>query len=566
MRTGIALCALLIACGPSGSRETGGADADTGCVDGARRCVGNALETCASNSFTLTEQCATACDAQLGCVACVPGTGTCNGEVSSACRPDGSGFEEIHCDPVQGMSCDANSGVCTGACAPQNLGNSYIGCEYYPTVTAQLVSSSFEFAVAVSNTAGLPTTITIDGGALATPVTFDVAPQSVSVRKLPWVNPLKMCSGSGIFGCTNPDPFDTVLAVGGAYRLRSTQPITAYQFSPLDYTDGAGGFTYTNDASLLLPRNVLSGNYVVAAWPYWPSAGLPGLMAVTATTDATQVTITPRAASQGTPSFPANTPTSVTLNRGDVVQLVNRAGDLTGSVVSANKPVQVIGGHYCTNVPLDVTACDHLESTMFPVETLSSSYIVTMPAVPPLPNGKSQVIRVIATAPNTVITYDPPIGGAPTTIANIGDFIELSQQQGDYVISANQKVLVAQYMTGQSAGGNTGDPAMTLAVATDQYRTSYLFHAPTNYEVNYVNVTAPIGAVVTLDGVQVTGFSPIGTSDYAVARVQLSGGPANDGNHSVTSSQPFGVSVYGYGQYTSYWYPGGLDLATIPID
>ena len=25
----------------------------------------------------------------------------------------------------------------------------------------------------------------------------------------------------------------------------------------------------------------------------------------------------------------------------------------------------------------------------------------------------------------------------------------------------------------------------------------------------------------------------------------------------------FGITVYGYGQYTSYWYPGGLDLNTI---
>jgi hypothetical protein len=228
--------------------------------------------------------------------------------------------------------------------------------------------------------------------------------------------------------------------------------------------------------------------------------------------------------------------------------------------------VQVIGGHYCSNVPLNIQACDHLESTMFPVETLSTSYIVTMPAVPPLPDGKSQVIRVIATEPGTEITYDPPINGAPTTIANAGDFIELSQQQGDYVISANHKILVAQYMTGQNAGGNTGDPAMTLAVATDQYRDTYLFHAPTNYEVNYVNVTAPDGAVVMLDGVQVTGFSPIGTSGYGVARVQLTDGPASDGNHLATGDQPFGVSVYGYGQYTSFWYPGGLDLDTIIVD
>ena len=30
-----------------------------------------------------------------------------------------------------------------------------------------------------------------------------------------------------------------------------------------------------------------------------------------------------------------------------------------------------------------------------------------------------------------------------------------------------------------------------------------------------------------------------------------------------TGSEPFGISVYGYGQYTSYWYPGGLNLTDV---
>ena len=43
----------------------------------------------------------------------------------------------------------------------------------------------------------------------------------------------------------------------------------------------------------------------------------------------------------------------------------------------------------------------------------------------------------------------------------------------------------------------------------------------------------------------------------------LTAGPNADGSHSITGSAAFGITVYGYGQYTSYWYPGGLDLSTI---
>jgi len=76
-----------------------------------------------------------------------------------------------------------------------------------------------------------------------------------------------------------------------------------------------------------------------------------------------------------------------------------------------------------------------------------------------------------------------------------------------------------------------------------------------------VNVIAPQGALVTLDGAAVGGFLPIGGTGYNVARVLLSN--AGNGNHSVLSDASVGITVYGYGQYTSYWYPGGLNLTDL---
>jgi len=103
---------------------------------------------------------------------------------------------------------------------------------------------------------------------------------------------------------------------------------------------------------------------------------------------------------------------------------------------------------------------------------------------------------------------------------------------------------------------------MTISVPTEQYRSAYSFHAPTNYESSFANITAPVGAAVMIDGQAVAGFTPIGATGFNVARVQLSN--AGDGDHTITGDQAFGVQVYGYGQYTSYWYPGGLNLNLIP--
>ena len=518
----------------------------TGCITCGDGVVGPG-EACDDGNTVDDLTCSADCT-----MACGPGFAQCNGDTSTHCAWDGSGVFTEYCDPIMGSTCNVSTGRCDGACSQNQLGFSYIGCDYYPTVTrnSQLglsISVLLNFKVAVSNS-GLTTANVTASQGTTTLTNTTVAPGSIAIITLPW-NTLRTVGS-------------TAVVTDGAYRLRSDQPVTVYQYSPLDYTNG-GGFTYTNDAALLLPTNTWTGTYRVVSRQFWPNASLPGFYAVTAAEDNTTVTLTPSATGGSViagAGVASNGTGTVVLNAGDVLQVLTSAGDLTGTLVSADRPVQVIGGHDCTNVPTNVGYCDHLEESIPPLETVGFDYLVTVPLIN-ASTTKNRMVRVVATAPNTTITYDPPQGGAPTTLANAGDFFEISQTGADFLISASQKVLVAEYFLGQDAGGGTGDPAMTLAVAVQQYRFSYLFHAPTNYEANYANITAITGATVTLDGAVVGGFTPIGATGYSVARVQLSN--AGNGNHNIDSPSPFGISVYGYGQYTSYWYPGGLNLSDI---
>src|SRR5208282_1955887 len=73
---------------------------------------------------------------------------------------------------------------------------------------------------------------------------------------------------------------------------------------------------------------------------------------------------------------------------GDVLEMFSDTGDiytpiytqdLSGTIVHADQPVVSYGGHGCTFIPQDKKACDHLESSMFPIESLGTDYIVTMP-------------------------------------------------------------------------------------------------------------------------------------------------------------------------------------------
>jgi hypothetical protein len=72
-----------------------------------------------------------------------------------------------------------------------------------------------------------------------------------------------------------------------------------------------------------------------------------------------------------------------------------------------------------------------------------------------------------------------------------------------------------------------------------------------------------MGANITLDGAPINGFTAIGATGYGVARIKPSQRHV-DGNHDFARRPEVRRPVYGYGQYTSYWYPGGLDLEAIP--
>jgi hypothetical protein len=236
---------------------------------------------------------------------------------------------------------------------------------------------------------------------------------------------------------------------------------------------------------------------------------------------------------------------------------------LTGTRIQSTKPIQVIGGHDCTNVPSNIGYCDHLEESILPISNLGKDYFVAAPSLPP-PNtqtSKAAFARIIAAeAGVTNLTYDPPNYAWPSAITGMGSYIEIDAA-APYRVMSDRRILVAQYMKGQDAGGGVGDPSLSIAIPTQQFRSNYLFAAPPNYDYSFANIIAPLGVSVMLDGALVTGFEQIGSSTYGVKRFLL--GSTAGGVHNLSATSAIGLSVYGYGQYTSYWYPGGLDLTSL---
>ncbi len=79
-----------------------------------------------------------------------------------------------------------------------------------------------------------------------------------------------------------------------------------------------------------------------------------------------------------------------------------------------------------------------------------------------------------------------------------------------------------------------------------------------DFAVNWLNIIVAQSAITNtlVDGspLAATNFVPIGTSGYSGTRYSLT----NTGPHTVSSSQPVGVEVYGFGEYDAYGYFGGV--------
>ena len=299
---------------------------------------------------------------------------------------------------------------------------------------------------------------------------------------------------------------------------------------------------------------------------------LGAYFAVTATRDNTSVNIKVGArgrilAGGGIAATGPGGTATVMMNAGDVIELVGESktsSDLSGSLVTADKPVQVIAGVPCIQAPLGVQACDHVEESVFPAETLGKDYFVTVPTGP---NGNvvGSIVRLFGNRDGTTLTYAPSKPtGAPATL-QAGDVVQF-EVKTDFRVTGSAEFAASTIMLGgerlDPSGGSTqkGDPSMSFATAIEQYRRRYIFLAPDDYDTSYVDIIYPEGTTLLLDGLPPPAGKPI-AGGFSIARAKLGAGKA--GAHELTASKPVGVQVMGYGSYTSYQYPGGLDLKSI---
>lgn len=313
---------------------------------------------------------------------------------------------------------------------------------------------------------------------------------------------------------------------------------------------------------------------------------------------------------------------TVTLRQYEVLNIAtNRPGaDLTGARVTAPRDIAVFAGSQAANAPNDdscifrerqqdwvceadrttpcatpeglpdirrcsnfVTCCaDHLEQQMIPDFALGQRFF----AARSKPRGdEPDYWRVLAVQDETVVTLhglpEPEEWPLPGLVPNrrewrldAGEWFEVPAPV-DFEIESNRPVKVGQFLAAELApyptslrnqrpphqNAGTGDPAFMLAAPASQYLDDYIFLVPLGYAENYVTVTGPVDASVTLNGsvIPEDRWTTFGRGTFRAARM-----PLVPGVHRIQASAPVGAMVHGYDSFVSYGYPAGLNFRGRP--
>ncbi len=340
---------------------------------------------------------------------------------------------------------------------------------------------------------------------------------------------------------------------------------------------GANERQYTTDTFLALPPQLDgSDNYTFIA-VMEDNTGLNSEVGIVATMDNTNIAVTPTQSTDvGATYTLAGSTTQISLQKFQTL-FVEAAQDLSGTVVTSNKPISFFSGHECTNVPNGYGACDHIVEQLPPTETWGSRFATA----PLLTRTNYDWFRIMAAEDSTDVhincTRSDGSSGYSTVVnLNAKEYFANSIPSTDFCwIEGSNRILVLQFSVGQSADGVPSDPFMAMVPPVDQYSNSYtLATVPSVVQqyTHHMNIFIPAafyqpdqiflnGQALNQTGLQITSIRRFGTTQAYAARTTVPEG-VQTLYHTNRLAQ-LGVLMYGFGGFNSYGYPGGLRLQQI---
>ncbi len=533
-------------------------------------------------------------------IICEPGETRCKeGETGTLelCAPTGLKWDEVPCEgyeqcetiTVEGGESESR---CAGPCEMLEGSPSSEGCSFYTTSMLQTsLPPNVEEppdAIIVSNPQSVDATVELRW-----------VPEGSNIEQLDADEGGPFTIPPGETHTFKLDPALTDYAVNGVatsmyrsgsvYHVVSNLPVVAYLHAPYEEQN-------TNASTLLLPENVLSGDYIIYNHTAWQA---PNYFIVIAMEDQTTVTWRPSVETAGDwlplPFVEAGESGTQLLNRFDNMRIDTSKKydrpkceqDLSGTVIEADKPIWVVSAVQGLRLPWCssqlVPGCPQVQDALcdggsdfsmeqnLPLEYWGRHYVGPHS---PVRGGEFHNWRVYSGEDDVTVTVTGLQTPTELHFDNRGDWEEFDVPSGTNLeFSGNGVFMPVQYVVGHyvtdyvdADGHKIGSPAMIQMVPTAQFLDRYVFVTGVGYTHHYVQVIREAGASdVLLDDTPVAGWESVG--DWEVATVLI-----EEGAHEIHGDDSFGILQYGYsphetGVVTSagYGYMGGMKAEVIFI-
>ena len=179
---------------------------------------------------------------------------------------------------------------------------------------------------------------------------------------------------------------------------------------------------------------------------------------------------------------------TVTLNQMQTLLIATGGADLTGTKIVSNKPLTVISGHECGNVPESVNFCEQLAVQVPPTSTWGSEFLLA----PFTGRTSGQYYKVVASSNGTTVVYNCGTNNTiGTVLMNPGQSFLFRTEWTDYCyLFTDKPVLVVQMATGGSVD-NVGDPVMAIVPPIPQHvsSSSFLSLETVTFDTHAISVT-----------------------------------------------------------------------------
>ena len=251
--------------------------------------------------------------------------------------------------------------------------------------------------------------------------------------------------------------------------------------------------------------------------------------------------------------------------------LIINSLDLSGTKIVSNRPLTVIGGHDCAQIPSEYGKCDPISTQIPPTVNWGNSFL--LPPLTSRTNG--QRYKIIASENDTVAEMKCAASFNETVLLfNDGEIFEFDTDPDEYcAVVTSEPVYIAEFGFGHDyLSDGYGDPLLMTIPPLEQYTHNVTFSAFETMPKNYYSILVPNdqyfnqtflynGFIVTPTWTTI--YYPNGSIAGYGYSAQFSG--AVTISHSNVNGR-IGVNVYGFSIAGGYGYSAGMKFNPINID